>query len=43
MEFGELIKVIVVDAIAAFDGVEFLTTSAEVKTLFRRYVSLQSI
>lgn len=39
VEFGELVKVVVVDAIASFDGVELLTSGAEVETLFRPHVS----
>ena len=39
VEFGKLIEVIVVDSVSAFDRVEFLTSGAEVETLFRRQVS----
>jgi hypothetical protein len=34
VEFGKLIKVIVADAIAAFNGVQLLATSSEVKSLW---------
>jgi hypothetical protein len=33
VELGKLIKVIVTDAVAAFDGVQLLATSSEVKSL----------
>lgn len=33
MKSGELIEVVVVDAIAAFDGVELLTSRSKVKAL----------
>lgn len=33
VEFGELIQVVVADAIAAFDRVEFLSARAKVETL----------
>jgi hypothetical protein len=34
VEFCKLIKVIVADAIAAFNGVQLLATSSEVKSLW---------
>lgn len=39
MELGKLVEVIIVDAVAAFDSVEFLTSRAEVETLFEHHVS----
>lgn len=33
VEFGKLIKIVIVDPIAAFNCVEFLTSGAEVETL----------
>jgi hypothetical protein len=42
VEFGKLIKVIVADAIAAFDGVQLLATSSEVKSLWN-VISLLSV
>ena len=39
VKLGELVEVVVVDAIAAFDGVELLTSGSEVETLFRPHVS----
>lgn len=40
VEAGELVEVVIVDAVAAFDRVELLTSGSEVKTLFGPHVSL---
>ena len=37
---SELIEIVVVDPVPTFDGVQFLTTGAEVETLFRPHISL---
>ena len=39
VKLGKLIEIIIIDAVAAFDRVEFLTSGSEVKTLFRPHVS----
>lgn len=40
VELGELIKIVVVDTVAAFDRIELLTSGPEVETLFQPHVSL---